>query len=220
MIKNKNNFISLILILFLIFPKPLLSWDHRSTIINIGLTFALLNVATLFRATPSLYTAPQGNYMQIVEERVNSLKFIAENPTEEQLIAFKYKLIDHYTEILNKRYITSKIFENAVPDQPYALLNEEIKQHLNQLEFWENLISYASESEEMKNGIERIKNLKGDLVNIQRHFKSHTCYQIECSLARQEDFIYKSFHLVMAIFLFYLVDQQLVSLHKNSVSDR
>lgn len=216
MIKNKNKLTTnFILIFFLFFSKPIQSWDPRPTTIKIGLAVALLNIATLLRATPSLYTKPQDNYIQIVEERVNSLKFILESPTEDQLMAFKYELIGHYTEILNKRGILSKIFEDAIPDQPYALLNEEIKQHLTQLEFWESLLSYVPESDEMKNGLERIKNLKSRLVNIQKRFQSYTCYQIECSLARQDDFIYKAFHLVMAMFLFYLVDQEIDSMRKQ-----
>lgn len=216
MIKNKNNLTtSFILIFFLFSAAPVHCWDPRPTTINIGLGIALLNVATLFRTTPSLYTKPQGNYIQIVEERVNSLKFVLESPTEEQLIVFKYELIGHYTEILNRRGILSKIFENAIPNQPYALLNEEIKQHLNQLEFWEGLLSYTAESDEMKNGLERIKNLKHTLASIQRHFQSYTCFQIECALARQDDFIYKAFHLVIAILAFCLVDQEIDSMIKQ-----
>lgn len=216
MIKNKNKLTTnFILIFFLFFAKPIQSWDHRPTTIKIGLAVALLNVATLFRVTPSLYSKPHDNFIHMIEERVNSLKFILESPTEDQLMTFKYELIGHYTEILNKRGILSKIFEDAIPDQPYALLNEEIKQHLTQLNFWENLLSYVPESDEKKNGLERIKNLKSTLLSIQKRFQSHTCYQIECSLARQDDYIYKAFHVVIAMFLFYLVDQELDSMRKQ-----
>lgn len=219
MIKSKNEFVSYLFLLFCFsFPITTQSWDPRPTVINIGFAGLVLSVASICRLTPPLYSKSKGEgCASLIERRINTLKFILENPTEDQLIPFKNELQRYYKEILENRSLLSMIFEHDIPQQPWALLDVEIKQHLHELDFWKSLLSNKRlvNPEDVKYMLDKIEDLSNSLIDIRNHLQSHTSYQIECSLARQENYLHTMTALVTALFFSYMVNQEIDSLWRH-----
>lgn len=213
MTKNKNKKVSVTLLSFLFVTTTINieCWDFRLPKINFGLIGAFWGIASLCRFTPDLYIKPKDEgYAFVVERRINALKFILENPSENQLASFKNELICHYNEILKKRGYLSRIVEKDIPHQPWALLDEEINQYLKELDFWKSFVSnkFLINPENAKPMLDKIESLLNDLTSIRERFQSYSSYQLECSLARQEEYMYTMQQIAWTLFFFYLANKQ------------
>lgn len=217
MIKNKTA-IKLILILILFSSIKISGFlQPRQLTKNLCLSAALFHFIAIWQQTPNLYEQKADeDYLQLVEKRVNNLKVFLDNPSEEQLLLFRYTLICDYKEILASRGLFSMIFERAIPYQPWALLDEEINQHLHNLDLYRSKLSIkilhqCKNSEVLQLELDKVENLGKLLTKIKWHLQSYTSYQAECFFARQEATIYKTLNLIAAIFLFYLANQKINS---------
>lgn len=209
--RNKNILFQFFTLLIFLNGQNSECWKLDLAKINIAYLGAFWSVASLCKFTPDLHskTTNEG-YAVLVERRINTLKFILEKPNEEQLMSFRQELICYYNEILENRAFWSKIVEKNIPRQPWALLDEEINQHINELYFWKSIISnkFLIDPENAKPMLDKIENLLNDLSLIRAVFQNYSQYQFECSLARQEEYLYTVRQIMWALFFFYLAKQQ------------
>ncbi len=209
--RNKNLFFQFFTLLFFLNGQNSECWKLELNNINFAYLGAFWSFASLCKFTPDLYTKDKNEgYAILVERRINTLKFVLENPNEDQLNSLKHELTSYYNEILENRALLSKIVEKNIPRQPWALLDEEINQHVNELYFWKSIISnkFLIDPENAKPMLDKIENLLNDLRLIREKFQTYSQYQFECSLARQEEYLYTVQQIMWTLFFFYLAKQQ------------
>lgn len=226
MIKTRNKtLIQVLLVLFSFISTKSICWDPRPTLINACTVFICLESIALWQQKPWLFAQQVDDeaYLELVEKRINEWNFILNNPTEEELISYRYSLINHYEKILEERILISKIFQNGAPSEIFALLDEEIKQHIFYLSTCKTRLDYKKCFEidhetafpkELLTLNNKIKIAETTLRDIHKHFQSYSSYQIECSLARQEKTTDTIFHLLSMFIFMYISNREIDSLRK------
>lgn len=161
------------------------------------------------------YKNPE-EYLDFLEKRITSWQFLVENPTEDQLNSFRSELLEHYDQILMKRSLFSMFFTDWRPQQPWALLKEEIQQHLHQLYSYKfdrlikktkNDILNTNESLYSQEFIDRVNTLETRLGKIKKYLCGWPIYQSECTDDRQEVQISKLYSILNVLYCFYFAHQ-------------
>lgn len=193
------------------------------------IVLGILSACTSFQNCPYLYNkyeykTPE-EYLSFLENRISNLLFLTEQTNEEQLNSFRQELIEHYEEIISKRGPLSMLFEAGVPHQPWALLREEIEQHIWHLDSYRFDRFFQKNKNEMFNTnvpiysqalIDRVDGLKTILIKIKKCIQPWPTYQSECSQARQERLLSSTYCFFGAFYCFYYANKLFKMAHNAS----
>lgn len=173
--------------------------EWNSTRINIFIALSAISTIEGLQICPYLYDrnecTTEEQYVSFLQKRIDTISPLFGKIDENAFNLLKSELHEHYEKILHNRSLFSIIFESS-PKQPLALLDQEISQHINQLDWYQLNSTYrkikiecfgASETINYHpDFLNKVLELKKSLMKLKKIMLTRTDFQLDCALARQE----------------------------------